>query len=69
MVSVNTYNVIIKPSEHGGFYAVCNTDNGGFNAVGESLREVQRNIFEALELYLDDNNSIDYLLHYEVAHA
>ena len=69
MSSISTYKVIISPSEYGGFYAICNTDNGGFNAVGETLREVQRNIFEALELYLDDDSSIDYLLHYEVAHA
>ena len=68
MIPATTYKVIIKPSEYGGFYAVCNTDNGGFNAVGETLREVQWNIFEAL-VYLDDNDSIDYLLRYEVAYA
>lgn len=64
-----TYTVTIYPdNENGGYWATCKLPNGGANTSGETLREVQSNMFEAMDLYLEDFPQItDYFLNFEVS--
>ena len=63
------YYVFIKPCEDTtGYYAVCNLPSGGCTVQGETLRETQRNMLEAIGLYLDEDVT-DYFLNFEVVHA
>jgi len=63
-----TYTVTIHPNEEGvGYWATCKLPNGGANTSGDTLREVQSNMFEAMDLYLEDYPHItDYFLNFEV---
>lgn len=67
--TIPTYTVIIHPdTENGGYWATCELPNGGANTIGDTLKEVQANMFEAMDLYLEDYPDIkDYLLHFEVS--
>jgi len=68
-VAMPTYTVIIHPdNENGGYWATCELPNGGANTMGDTLKDVQANMFEAMDLYLEDCPDIkDYLLHFEVS--
>ena len=48
------YTVIIYPCEDTtGYWAKCDLPNGGCTAQGETLHEVQKNMLESIELFLD----------------
>jgi len=69
IVAPVNYTVIIHPAEEGGFWAKCPQLPGCFTQ-GESLREIQANMYEAVELWLEDEpETKDYLLSFEVKHA
>jgi len=62
--------VRITPAEEGGFWASYDTPNGGCTTQGETLREVQKNMYEAMELFLEDYPEIaDFCLSFEVTNA
>ncbi|MCL2364543.1 MAG: type II toxin-antitoxin system HicB family antitoxin [Defluviitaleaceae bacterium] len=62
--------VRITPAEEGGFWASLDIPGGGCTTQGETLREVQKNMYEAMELFLDDYPHItDYCLAFEVTDA
>lgn len=70
-VMPTSFHVIIRPCDDvTGYWAKCDMPNGGCVAQGDTLREVQKNIFEAMELYLEDYPDIsDYYLAFEVCNA
>ena len=69
-VSAITYKVIIHPAEEGGYWATCAMPNGGCTTQGETLKEIQQNMIEAVDFYLEDYpDIIDYYLDFEVSHA
>jgi len=44
--------------------------DGGVNTDGETIQEVESNMFEAMDLYLEDYPEIsEYSLNFEVRHA
>ena len=64
-----TYNVIIQPCTNTtGYWAKCDLPDGGCTVQGETLRETQKNMLVAIELYLEDA-APDYFLDFEVAYA
>ena len=59
--------VINEDKETGGYWAECDMPNGGCISQGETLRETQMKMYEAIELCLDDYSEIkDYGLSFEV---
>ena len=65
------YTVVIRPrTDTAGYYAVCDTPNGGCVTQGETLQEVQRNMMDAMEFHLEDcPDTPEYYLSFEVYHA
>jgi len=65
------FDVIICPADDvGGYWAKCDMPNGGCVAQGDTLQEIQKNMMEAIELYLEDHpESADYFLNFEVRNA
>jgi predicted RNase H-like HicB family nuclease len=65
------FTVIIHPCfDTGGYWAECPMANGGCVTDGETMQEVQKNMFEAVELYLEDYPEIiNYCLIFEVDNA
>ena len=65
------YTVAIRPrTDTTGYYAVCDTPNGGCVAQGETLQEIQKRIVKAMEFHLEDRPDVtDYYLSFEVYHA
>jgi len=66
-----TFNVIIRPCvDTTGYWATCYMPDGGVNTDGETIQEVESNMFEAMDLYLEDHPEItDYFLDFEVKNA
>ena len=67
-----TFKVIIRPCTDGvtGYWATCHMPDGGVNTDGETIQEVESNMFEAMELYLEDHPEIiEYSLDFEVRYA
>jgi len=63
------YYVSIRPCEDtSGYYAVCDLPNGGCTVQGDTLHETQRNMMEAIGIFLDEDVA-DYFLNFEVVHA
>ena len=63
------YTVIIHPcTETSGYWAKCDLPDGGCTVQAETLHEIQKNMLEAIELYLDDSAS-NYFLDFEVLYA
>ncbi|MCL2170559.1 MAG: type II toxin-antitoxin system HicB family antitoxin [Defluviitaleaceae bacterium] len=62
-----TYKVDIWKNEAGdGYWASCDMPNGGANTVGDTIQEVCANMYEAMELYLEDYPQINnFLLTFE----
>ena len=62
------YTVTIHhDNENGGYWATCEMPDGSANTIGNTLREVQVNMFESIDLYLEDYPNItDYILHFKV---
>ena len=66
----SVYYVIIRPCEDTtGYYAVCDLPDGGCTVQGETVQETQRNMMEAIGLYLEEAVDANYFLDFEVAHA
>jgi len=62
--------VRITTAEEGGFWAAYDTPDGGCATQGETLREVQKNMYEAMEFFLEDYPEIvDFCLTFEVNDA
>ena len=63
------YTVIIQPcTDTDGYWAKCDLPGGGCTVQAETLHEIQKNMLEAIELYLDSADS-NYFLDFEVAYA
>ena len=58
------YTVVIRRNEDGaGYWATCPMPNGGANTIGDTIREVQANMFESMDLFLEDcPDAKDYIL-------
>ena len=65
------YKVAIYPCvDTTGYWATCHMPDGGVNTDGETIQEVESNMFEAMDLYLEDHPEIaEYSLEFEVCHA
>ena len=65
------FTVTIHPcTDTTGYWAECPMDNGGCFTDGETLQETQKNMFESVELYLEDYPEIlNYFLIFEVCDA
>jgi len=65
------FDVIIRPAEDvGGYWATCHMPDGGVNTVGDTIQEVENNMFESMDLYLEDYPEItEYSLNFEVHYA
>jgi predicted RNase H-like HicB family nuclease len=70
MQATQIYTAVIHPSEFGGYYAVCNTSNGGCVTQGDTIQETQHNMFEAMELHFEDSHeSQNYYIVFEICNA
>ncbi|MCL2189839.1 MAG: type II toxin-antitoxin system HicB family antitoxin [Defluviitaleaceae bacterium] len=49
------YEVVIHKDEDGGYWASCEMTNGGANAMGDTVYETQRNMYESMALFLKDD--------------
>ena len=66
----HVFRVLIHPAEEGGYWAELNFPNGGCNTEGETLQEIEKNMYEAITLCLDDFPEVkEYLLEFEVCDA
>ncbi|MCL1997597.1 MAG: type II toxin-antitoxin system HicB family antitoxin [Turicibacter sp.] len=65
------YNVTIHVNEDGlGYWAECPMDNGCCFTDGVTIQETQRNMFESVDLYLEDYPDVrNYRLVFEVDNA
>ena len=65
------FTVIVRPcTDTGGYWATCDMPNGGCTTQGGTMREIQKNIIEAVGFYLEDYPEIsDYYLKLEVQNA
>jgi len=67
--AIPIYGVIINTAEEGGYWAKCPQLPGCFTQ-GETLRETQTNMYEAIDLYLEDTPyDANYVLSFEVKRA
>lgn len=56
------YTVIVQPcTDTTGYWAKCDFPGGGCTVQGETIHETQKNMLEALSLYLEDS-VVNYLL-------
>jgi len=71
IVMPKIFNVVIYPSKDvGGYWAKCDMPDGGCTTQGETLQETQKNMFESIDLYLEDHPEVaEYFLKFEVANA
>lgn len=68
--TATVFNVVIHPSETGGYWAECPMENGGCFTDGDTIQETQKNMFESIELYLEDYPEVtDFFLVFEVRYA
>ena len=65
------FTVIVRPCiDAPGYWAVCDMPGGGCTVQGDTMREMQKNIMEAVSFYLEDYPDIsDYYLKLEVQDA
>jgi predicted RNase H-like HicB family nuclease len=70
-VIFNVFNVIIRPAEDvGGYYAVCDMPNGGCTAQADTIQEIQKDMLEAIDFFLEDHPEItNYYVEFEVQDA
>jgi len=64
------FTVTIHPNEDNiGYWAECPMENGGAFTDGDTIKEVQINMYESVALYLQDDHPdiIDFLLVFEYA--
>ena len=67
----DVYTVVIRPcTDTDGYYAICDTPDGGCVTQAKSLQETQKSMIEAMEFHLEDYPSkLNYYLSFEVHHA
>lgn len=65
------FTVIVRPcTDTTGYWATCDMPNGGCTTQGKTMKEIQKNIIEAVNFYLEDYPEIsDYYLKLEVQNA
>ena len=50
------YTVVIHKNEDGmGYWAVCEMPNGGASTIGDTIHETQKNMYESMLLFLEDD--------------
>jgi predicted RNase H-like HicB family nuclease len=66
-----TFTAIIHPNADRGYWAECAMPNGGCNTDGDTIQEVERNMFEAVSLFLEDDypEITEFSLSFEVHDA
>ena len=66
-----TFSINIYPAKDaGGYWAECDMPNGGCVTQGDTIKEIQKNMIEAVDFYLEDYPEIsDYYLKFEVYNA
>ena len=67
----NVYTVVVRPcTDTDGYYAVCDTPDGGCVAQAKTLQAVQKNMIEAVEFHFEDcPRELNYYLSFEIHHA
>ena len=67
---IPTYRVIIHPDKEGGYWAEC-PEIQGCLTEGETIREIETNMFEAVDVSIPDvfPDISDYFLAFEVCDA
>ena len=54
--TVPVYTVVInRDEENGGYWAICDMPNGGASTMGDTIFETQRNMYESMSLFLEDD--------------
>ena len=64
------FTVIIHRNEDGcGYWAVCDMPNGGATTMGDTIHETQRNMYESMALFLEDDypNVTDFSLNFVIS--
>ena len=71
IISYSVFSVTIRPCvDTIGYWAKCDMPDGGCITQGETLQDTQKNMFEAIDLYLEDYPEIsEYFLKFEVCDA
>ena len=70
-VMLNIYNVFIHKNDDGnGYWAICEMPNGGATTMGDTIYETQRNMYESMALFLQDDypDVLDFSLNFVVSH-
>ena len=50
------YTAVIHKNEDGmGYWAVCEMPNGGASTIGDTIHETQKNMYESMSLFLEDD--------------
>jgi predicted RNase H-like HicB family nuclease len=68
LADIKQYNVVIHAAEEGGYWAECPQLEGCFTQ-GETVRQTERNMYEAVELFLEDETEIDFNLLFALKNA
>ena len=64
-----TFNVIIRPAEDvGGYWATCDMPNGGCNTQGDSVKEVERTIYDLIVDWIENDfpEITEYFISFEI---
>ena len=68
--SVPVYTVTVHKNEDGdGYWAKCPMNNGCCFTDGDTIKETQKNMYESISLYLEDDcpDTTDFLLNFVIA--
>ena len=67
----SVYKVVVRPcTDTDGYYAVCDTPDGGCVTQAKTLQEIQKNMIEAVEFHFEGYSSkLNYYLSFEIHHA
>jgi predicted RNase H-like HicB family nuclease len=70
-VAMPTFVAVIRPcTDTQGYYAICDTPDGGCVVQGDSIQATQRNMIDAINFHFEYNPDItDYYLSFELHHA
>ena len=50
------FTVVIHKNEDGvGYWAICEMPNGGASTIGDTIHETQKNMYESMSLFLEDD--------------
>ena len=65
------FNVAVHPcTDTTGYWATCDMPNGGCTAQAKTVQEIQKDMLEAVDFYLEDYPEItNYYLKFEVHNA